>query len=56
MDSAYNVGSKFSVITNYVSSEGTVKIVGANLSSTNITSKTDIALATLLLKAELAER
>lgn len=51
MDSAYNVGSKFSVITNYVSSEGTVKIVGANLSSTNITSKTDIALATFTVKS-----
>ena len=30
-ESTYNVGSKFSVITNYVASSGTIKIVGANL-------------------------
>lgn len=50
MDSVYNVGSKFSVITNYVSSSGTIRIVGANLMSTNITSSTDLALATFTVK------
>ena len=45
-ESTYNVGSKFSVITNYVASSGTIKIVGANLTGSNIKDRTDLALAT----------
>ena len=45
-ESTYNVGSKFSVITNYVASSGTIKIVGANLTGSNIKDSTDLALAT----------
>lgn len=44
-DPKFNVGSDFSVITNYGGTEGVVKIVGANLSSSNIRNATDIALA-----------
>ena len=49
-EGAYNVGSKFSVITNYVASSGTVKIVGANLTGSNIKDTTDLALATFKVK------
>lgn len=49
-ESTYNVGSKFSVITNYVASSGTIKIVGANLTGSNIKDKTDLALATFKVK------
>lgn len=49
-ESTYNVGSKFSVITNYVASSGTIKIVGANLTGTNIKDSTDLALATFKVK------
>ncbi len=42
-ESTYNVGSKFSVITNYVASSGTIKIVGANLTGSNIKDSTDLA-------------
>lgn len=49
-EGAYNVGSKFSVITNYVASSGTVKIVGANLTGSNIKDITDLALATFKVK------
>lgn len=49
-ESTYNVGSKFSVITNYVASSGTIKIVGANLTGSNIKDSTDIALATFKVK------
>ena len=48
--SIYNVGSKFSVITNYVASSGTIKIVGANLTGSNIKDSTDLALATFKVK------
>lgn len=50
MESSYNVDSKFSVITNYVSSSGTIKIVGANLTGTNVKTYTDLALATFKVK------
>lgn len=49
-ESTYNVGSKFSVITNYVASSGTIKIVGANLTGSNIKDSTDLALATFKVK------
>ena len=49
-ESTYNVGSKFSVITNYVASSGTIKIVGANLTGSNIKDRTDLALATFKVK------
>ena len=49
-EGAYNVGSKFSVISNYVASSGTVKIVGANLTGSNIKDTTDLALATFKVK------
>lgn len=49
-EGTYNVGSKFSVITNYVASSGTVKIVGANLTGSNIKDTTDLALATFKVK------
>ena len=49
-ESTYNVGSKFSVITNYVASSGTIKIVGANLTGSNIKDSTDHALATFKVK------
>lgn len=49
-ENTYNVGSKFSVITNYVASSGTIKIVGANLTGSNIKDRTDLALATFKVK------
>lgn len=49
-ESTYNVGSKFSVITNYVASSSTIKIVGANLTGSNIKDSTDLALATFKVK------
>lgn len=49
-ESTYNVRSKFSVITNYVASSGTIKIVGANLTGSNIKDSTDLALATFKVK------
>ena len=49
-ESTYNVGSKFSAITNYVASSGTIKIVGANLTGSNIKDSTDLALATFKVK------
>lgn len=49
-ESTYNVRSKFSVITNYVASSGTIKIVGANLTGSNIKDRTDLALATFKVK------
>lgn len=51
MKSKYDVGSDFSVITNYKASEGVVRIVGANLMSTNITNSTDISLVTFTVKS-----
>ena len=50
LDSTYNVGSKFSVITNYGATGESIKIVGANLSSTNIKAATNLALATFTVK------
>ncbi len=50
LSSKYDVGSKFSVIANYSSAPGEVRIVGANLSSDNITSDTDLALASFKVK------
>lgn len=50
LETTYNVNSQFSVITNYNASEGTVRIVGANLMSTNIKSATNLALATFTVK------
>lgn len=49
-ESTYNVGSEFSVITNYVASSSTIKIVGANLTGSNIKDSTDLALATFKVK------
>ncbi len=47
----YNVGSRFSVITNYDYSSSAVKIVGANLSANNITVDTPLSLVTFRPKA-----
>lgn len=47
----YDVGSRFSVITNYSYSEGTVKIVGANMSANNITVDTALSLVTFKAKS-----
>lgn len=46
----YNVGSAFSVITNYDYASGVVRIVGADLTSSNITSKTALSLASFDVK------
>ena len=46
----YNVGSRFSVVTNYEASSDTVKIVGANLSANNITVNTPLSLVTFVPK------
>ena len=47
----YNVGSAFSVITNYTHSEGVVRLVGANLTGGNITSYTNLGLASFDVKS-----
>lgn len=46
----YNVNSKFSVITNYSYSSGIVRIVGANLDSTNVSTQTLLSLASFDVK------
>jgi len=46
----YNVQSKFSVITNYSYASGVIRIVGANLNSTNVTSQTLLSLASFDVK------
>ncbi|WP_124097987.1 cohesin domain-containing protein [Ruminococcus sp. Marseille-P6503] len=50
-DSAYKADSKFSVVTDYAYSKGIVRIIGANLVNSNITSATDLALATFTVKS-----
>ncbi|MBR1392377.1 MAG: hypothetical protein IJ561_00915 [Ruminococcus sp.] len=46
----YNVGSAFSVITNYDYAPGVVRIVGADLTSSNIASATSLSLASFDVK------
>ena len=46
LNSTYSIDSSFTVITNYSASDSSVKIVGANLKGSNVTSECDIALAT----------
>lgn len=50
-DSEYKAESQFSVVTDYDYSEGTVRIVGANLTSENITSATSLAIAAFTVKS-----
>ena len=50
LESTYKVSDKFSVIANYGSSSGTVRIVGANLNSTNVKTADKLALATFTVK------
>lgn len=47
----YDVGSRFSVITNYSYGEGVVKIVGANMSANNITVDTALSLVSFKAKS-----
>ncbi|MGN0594473.1 MAG: hypothetical protein ACI4I6_04895, partial [Hominimerdicola sp.] len=49
--STYDVSDKYSVIANYGASSGTIKIVGANLQSTNVTSWDKLALATFTVNS-----
>lgn len=45
MDTDFDLGGEFSVITNYAASESTVKIVGAKLGGGNVTEETPVARA-----------
>lgn len=49
-DTDFDLGGKFSVITNYGAAEDAVKIVGANLDGSNITEDTPIATASFTVK------
>ncbi len=45
LNSTYSIQSGFTVITNYNAQDSTVKIVGANMTGSNVTAESDVALA-----------
>ena len=45
LNSTYSIQSGFTVITNYDAQDSVVKIVGANMTGSNVTAESDVALA-----------